>query len=86
MSALTEELDPKVVRSWRAFAETPHFQLGIDWLRHNRAPKVGGTEAEMLKNSLSWSAYMQALEDIQDTLTNIPKKEDSLDEKPLNSP
>lgn len=86
MSALTEELDRKTIIAWRAFAQTGPFQEGIDWLRHNRAPKVGGTEAEMLKSAISWSAYMQALEDIQDKLTEIPKKEESLDEKPLNSP
>lgn len=84
MSALTEELDVKVIRAWRRFAETPEFQLGVDWLRHNR-PRVSGSDAgALMSSSIGWSHYMDALDDIQDKLTDIPKKETSLDEPPLN--
>lgn len=84
MSALTEDLPRKTIQSWRNFAQTPEFRLGIDWLRHNRAPKPGGaTEGDMLKSALSWNAYMAALEDIEDVLTRLPKSEPSLEESPM---
>lgn len=84
MSALTEELDPKTVRAWRSFAESIHFQAGIDWLRHNRKRVTGPTPGDLIESAISWAGYMDALDDIQDKLTEIPKKDASLDEPPLN--
>lgn len=86
MSALTEELDPKTVRAWRSFAESAAFQQGIDWLRHNRPTESGDSDMQLVRTAAKWRGYMDALDDIQDKLTAIPKKEESLDEKPLNSP
>lgn len=86
MSQLTEELDRKVIIAWRSWAQLPEFQAGIDWLRHNRKRVSGGTPAELLEAALAWGSYMDALDDVQDKLTDIPKKEENLDEKPLNSP
>ncbi len=86
MSALTEELDVKVIREWRRFAETDAFQQGIDWLRHNRSAGSGETDLQLVRDAAKWKGYMDALDDLQDKLTDIPKKEESLDEKPLNAP
>ena len=86
MSALTEELDVKVIRAWRRFAESNEFQLGIDWLRHNRATESGDSDMQLVKTAAKWRGYMDALDDIQDKLTEIPAKDTSLDEPPLNSP
>lgn len=81
MSLLTEELDRKTIIAWRNFAASPAFQLGIDWLRHNKAPTAtGSNEVELLKSALSWGAYMKALEDVQDVLTALPEQRESSDE------
>lgn len=84
MSELTEELDRKVVIAWRAFAQTPEFQAGIDWLRHNCKRDVGETDLQIVRAATKWGGYMDALEDVQDKLTDFPKKEALLDEPPLN--
>jgi hypothetical protein len=86
LSEITEELPRKVVTAWRAFAATSEFQQGIDWLRHNKAPKMsGGNEAEMLKAALGWNAYMQALTDVEDALTYIEKEQPSAEQPPLQT-
>lgn len=81
MSLLTEELDRKTIIAWRSFAQSQPFQQGIDWLRHNRAPATtGATEVDLLKSALAWSAYMKALDDVQDVLTELPGIKESQDE------
>ena len=86
MSELTEELDRKTVIAFRNWAQTPEFQKGLDWLRHNRAPAAtGSNEIELLKAALSWGAYMKALEDVQDVLTALPEKQDSPDEPSITN-
>ncbi len=71
---------------WRKFMGTPAAQVGIDFLRHNHAPRCDGkTDVELLRNALGWGAYQQALKDIEDVLTELPKKEVSLEEPPLNA-
>lgn len=84
MSELTEELDRKTVVAWRAFAATPHFQKGIDWLRHNKHESEGTSDLQLIRAAAKWRGYMDALDDIQDKLTALPQKDDSLDEAPLN--
>ena len=75
MSALTEELPKKVIQDWRNFAASPSFQAGIDWLRHNKAPKTSGaaTDTELVKAAIGFGAYMQALTDVEDALTFCKK-------------
>lgn len=81
MSELTEELDRKTVIAFRNWAQTPEFQKGLDWLRHNKAPACSGaTEVELLKSALAWGAYMKAIEDVQDVLTALPDKQESSEE------
>lgn len=81
---LNTELPRKVVQDWRNFAMSPSFQSGIDYLRHNHAPRLGiASEGEMLKNAFAWQAYQQALSDIEDTLTALPKKEQSIEQPGL---
>lgn len=84
MSELTEELDRKTILAWRTWAASPHFQKGLDWLRHNRKRASGSTPAELIDSAIGWSNYMDAVDDVQDRLTALPAKDDSLDEAPLN--
>lgn len=85
MSLHSEPLPRKTIIAWRNFAQTADFQRGIDWLRHSQAPRVtGADEVEILKSALGWGAYMQALEDVEDKLTTIPKQGGDLDEAPLD--
>ncbi len=86
MSALTSvELPKDVVASWRKHLGTNQGQFGIDWLRRN-GPKAGGaTEAEVVRNAYLMTGYQQALDDIEDRLTDIPVVQKSLDEPPLET-
>lgn len=87
MSALTSvELPKDVVASWRKHLGTNHGQFGIDWLRRN-GPKAGGTTAtEVVESAFKWQGYQEALDDIEDRLTEIPVVQKSLDEPPLETP
>ena len=86
MSLLTEELDRKTIIAWRSFAASPAFQLGLDWLRHNKAPATtGSNEIELLKSALSWGAYMKAIDDVQDVLTVLPTPAESTDEPSISN-
>lgn len=85
MSELTEELDRKTIVFWRTCAASPHFQKGIDWLRHNRKRAGGASQVELIESAIGWSNYMDALDDIQDKLTALPAKDNNLDEEPLNN-
>jgi hypothetical protein len=83
---LQTELSRKTVQSWRNFAMDSAFQTGIDHLRHNHAPRLGVADAgEMLKNAFAWQAYQQALSDVEDVLTALPKKEQSIEQPGLVS-
>jgi hypothetical protein len=85
MSELTEELDRKTVVFWRTCAASPHFQKGIDWLRHNKHESDGTSDLQMIRAAAKWRGYMDALDDIQDKLTALPAKDNNLDEEPLNN-
>lgn len=87
MSRITENLPQSVVQKWRLFVGTPEFIHGIDWLRHNHAPKVAnsGTSVEKFEAAVGWSAYQQALTDVEDLLTALQKDSSSLDEPPLRN-
>lgn len=62
------------------------MQFGLDYLRRNHAPKIGGNnEGEIVKNALSWTSYQQALDDIEEVLTSLSKEPKSLDESPLEN-
>jgi len=83
---LNVELSRKHVQEWRNFAMSAAFAAGIDHLRHNHAPRLGVADAgEMLKNAFAWQAYQQALSDIEDVLTALPKKEQSIEQPGLVS-
>ncbi len=83
---LTTELSRKHVQEWRNFAMSAAFAAGIDHLRHNHAPRIGVTEpGEMLKNAFAWQAYQQALNDVENVLTSLPKKEQSIEQPGLVS-
>lgn len=86
MSALTEAALPKeVIMEWRKFAGTSAFQLGIDWLRHNRVTEAGDGDMQLVKAAAKWKGYMEALDDVQDTLTSLPKKVVDIDEPGLEA-
>lgn len=83
--SLNTELSRKAIQFWRDAAGSPFFMEGLTHLRHNHAPVLSGTtEADLLKSALGWKAYMQALADIEDVLTALPKNNESLDEPSLN--
>lgn len=84
MSKLTQELPRKTIMAWRDFAGTYEFIQGIDWLRHNRKRASGTTPTELIESAVGWSNYMDALDDVQDVLTELPKPAANLEEPGLN--
>lgn len=70
---------------WRQFSAKEAFLDGIQFLRRDCAPKKTGTDiAALIEHTHKWQGYQEALDDITDILTNIPKTEKTLDEAPLN--
>lgn len=86
MSELTSQLPKKTVIAWRQHLGTAEGQYGIDWLRRNYRRLEAETDAQMIRNAARWEGYMQALEDIEDRLTELKVAEKSLDEPPLDIP
>lgn len=86
MSALTDTLDKKTILKWREFCGTAEFQRGIDYLRHNHAPKSSNaeTDVQLVRAAVGWGSYMQALSDIEDKLTFIPEAEKAIEEPGLS--
>ncbi len=77
-SMLQTELSRKTIQSWRNFVATDAFREGIAHLRMYNAPKIGRTnDAEMLRNAGMWTAYHEALNDIEEVLCAIPVREQS---------
>ena len=83
MSARNDTLDKKTIAAWREFVGTPAFERGLDYLRHNEAPKCEGTDAELVKSAVGWAAYMKALKDVEEVLTYIPEQIKSAEEPGL---
>ena len=87
MSRYTEPLSKDVTQAWRRHIGSPQGQFGIDWLRQNRAPSAtGASSAEMLEAALRWRGYMDALNDIEDILTETKQAPVSLEGPPLEAP
>lgn len=86
MSILSDRLPQQVVQKWRNFASDGAFRFGIDWLRHNSAPKIrrGVDIADKLEDATSWTAYMSALQDVEDVLTTPQSDASSLDEPSIH--
>jgi hypothetical protein len=86
MSAYSEELPNKVAVAWRKFLGTSEGQFGIDWLRRNSRHEPAETDLQMVRSAAKWIGYQTALDEIEDRLTKIATKEESLDEPPLEIP
>lgn len=85
MSQLTSELPKEVAITWRKHLGTTYGQLGIDWLRRNYSRTDGETDLQMVRNAARFEGYMRALDDIEDTLTALPQKLQTIDEPPLET-
>jgi hypothetical protein len=86
MSRYTVELPKEVAVAWRKFLGSKEGQFGVDWLRR-KGPAVGGsTPTEMLESAIKFAGFHEALDDIEDRLTEIPQKVQSLDEPALETP
>lgn len=82
---MVKELSNKTIMAWRQFSATEAFEEGVQYLRREGAPKRKGTDVPaMLEHASAWGAYQEALDDLSDMLTQVPKVEKSLDEPPLN--
>lgn len=80
----TPELPKKTVIAWRQFAGTEAFDDGINHLLRIHAPRARGTTVvEVTEAALKWAGYMEALEDVQNTLTSLPEPAKTIDETPL---
>jgi hypothetical protein len=81
---MAEQLPRDVVIKWRAFAATPEFTTGINYLKETQAPSVKGkSPQELMEAGLKWGAYFEALNDIMDVLCKIEQAPDSLEDKGL---
>lgn len=86
MSRYTVDLPKEVAVAWRKFLGTKEGQFGVDWMRR-KGPRVGGTTVpEMLESSIKFAGFHEALDSIEDDLTEIPQKAQSLDEPLLETP
>jgi hypothetical protein len=83
---MARELSKDTIMVWRQFTTKEAFHDGINYLRRECAPKrVGNDVPAMIEHAAKWSAYQEALDDLVDVLTNIPKAEKSIDEPNLNA-
>lgn len=85
MSTYTKELPKEIATAWRKFLGTNEGQFGLDWLRRNHRRVSGETDAQLVKSAGKWEGYMEALDDIEDHLTELPSKAQSLDEPLLET-
>lgn len=85
MSTFTEKLPQSVVQKWRVWASDPAFGVGLDFLRHSKAPTIprNASPADKLDAAVAWQAYHEALSDVEGTLTALPADGGSLDEPSL---
>ena len=75
---MAEELPRKTIMAWRAFTSTTEFREGIEHLKTSHAPSVKGkTALELMEAGLKWGAYFEALNDLIDVLSSVPKENDS---------
>jgi hypothetical protein len=87
VSALPDELPRKTVQKWRNALLDPDLQLGIDWLRRYKAPRIDrATVPAMVESGISLAAYHSALDDIETLLTALPKVEKSAEAPGLVMP
>lgn len=81
-----KNLSRQTVQWWRNATDRPEFIEGLLWLRVNAAQSIeSDTEGGLLKSAIAFGGYQQAISDIEDKLTFIPKQERTIDEPPLNS-
>jgi hypothetical protein len=86
LSALNEELPPKVIAAWRKFLGTTEGQFGLDWVRRNCQRERGETDIQIVRAAAKYQAYMDAVDDIEERLTALPVSQASLEEGPLETP
>ncbi len=83
---MASELSKETVMAWRAFAQTKAFADGIQHLQEERKISVKGKDATaLIQEGLTWGSYMEALQDLTDVLSNIPKAEKSAEDSGLES-
>lgn len=83
--SVPSELPRKVIQDWRDWVGGAACTVGIDYLRHHKAPSIsGGTPVEKFEAAIAWNAYQQALNDVENVLTELPKAAATLDEPSLN--
>lgn len=86
MSTYTKELPKEIAVAWRKFLGTNEGQFGLDWMRRNFPRVSGETDAHLVKAAGKLEGYMEALDGIEDRLTELPAKPQSLDEPLLETP
>ena len=83
---MAQELSKETIMVWRQLTTKTAFFDGINYLRRECAPKRTGTDiASLIEHTHKWGGYQEALDDLVDVLTNIPKAEKSIDEPNLNA-
>lgn len=85
MSRYTVELPKEVAQFWRKTLGDGKGQFGIDWLRRQGPKVTGTTPTELVEAALKWQGWQEALDAIEDDLTAIPQKLQTLDEPPLET-
>ena len=81
-----KNLSRQATQWWRNAAQRPEFTEGLLYLRVTAAQNIkADTEGDLLKSAIAFGGYQQAISDIEDKLTFIPKQERTIDEPPLNS-
>lgn len=60
---------------WRMMSADPQFEIGIQHLRRDHAPRTAGETIEtLLSNAARWQGYQRGLDDLVDVLTAIESK------------
>lgn len=73
MADTIPSLPKPVIVFWRDQSLDPNFRAGLDYLLRYYAPKAkrGGKVEEMMNDSIGFTYYLAALEDIEKVLTEF---------------
>lgn len=81
----TPELSRKTIQSWRNFAMSDEYRIGLAFLERFHAPSVNTTSVpDMVNSTIQRAGYLSALTDLTDVLQAFAKKDETLDEPSLS--